>query len=51
MPSLDKYKGSILSKYLYYVTLILLAIIFPFPQLELISVKEAKLWELVGEVE
>ena len=45
-----KHKGSILHKYLIFATLILLAIIFPFPQHELISAKKAKLWELVGEV-
>ena len=46
-----KHKGSILHKYLYFATLILLTIIFPFPQHELISAKKAKIWELVGEVE
>ena len=46
-----KHKGSILHKYPYFATLILLAIIFPFPQHELISTKKARLWELIGEVE
>ena len=46
-----KDKGSISCKYLYFVTLILLVIIFPFLQCELISAKKARLWELVGEVE
>ena len=46
-----KHKGSILHKYPYFATLILLAITFPFPQHELISAEKAKLWELVGEVE
>ena len=46
-----KQKGSISHKYPYFATLILLAIIFPFPRNELISAKKAKLWELVGEVE
>ena len=46
-----KHEGSISCKYLYFATLILLAITFPFPQHELISSKKAKLWELVGEVE
>ena len=46
-----KHKGSILHKYLYFATLILLTIIFPFPQHELISAKKARIRELVGEVE
>ena len=46
-----KHKGSISHKYLYFATLILLAIIFPFPLHELISAKKARLQELIGEVE
>ena len=46
-----KHKDSIWHKYLYFATLTLLAIIFPFLQHELISAKKARLWELVGKVE
>ena len=46
-----KHKGYILGKYPYFATLILLAIISPFPQHELISAKKARLQELIGEVE
>ena len=45
-----KHKGSILHIYPYFAALILLPIIFHFPQHELISAKKAKLRELVGEV-
>ena len=38
-------------KYLYFAALIILAIIFPFPQSELTSAKKARLQELIGEVE
>ena len=38
-------------KYPYFATLILLAIVSPFPQHEMISAKKAKLQEMVGEVE
>ena len=46
-----KHKGFILHKYPYFATLVLLAIIFPFPQSALTSAKKARLWELIGEVE
>ena len=46
-----KHKGSISCKYPYFATLILLAVIFPFPQSVLTSAKKARLQELVGEVE
>ena len=46
-----KHKGSISCKYPYFAALILLAIIFPFPQSELTSAKKARLQELVGQVE
>ena len=46
-----KHKGSISHKYPYFATLILLAIIFPFPQSVLTSAKKARLQEPIGEVE
>ena len=47
-----KHRGSILSKYSYFATMILLAIyFFPFIQSVLTSAKKARLRELIGEVE
>ena len=46
-----KYKGSISCKYPYFAALILFGYYFSFSQSVLTSAKEAKLQELIGEVE
>ena len=46
-----KHKGSISCKYPYFAILILLPIIFPFPQSVMTSAKKARLQELIGGVE